>query len=117
MLLDRRRSTGAENTSGGKDLRSGLEEVLRRSGLTDHPEEFGNGIHDWRCEHPNRYGRCSYFSELIDDLIPVVKKHEAAALRRTTLSGYFGTNAQSTLLRLAEDLEKATGSEETNNPA
>lgn len=45
-----------------------IEEILRGAGLTDRPDEYGDGIHSWRCEHPDRYGRCGCFAELVDAL-------------------------------------------------
>lgn len=99
----------AANEERTVQRRTGVEGVLRGSGLTDHPEEFGDGIHSWRCEHPERYGRCVCFTELIDDLAALTRRREVEVLREVALSGYFGTNAQSTLLRLAEELQVQDG--------
>lgn len=44
------------------------EELLRGWGLSDRPWEFDSSIHSWRCEHPDRYGECSCFQELVQEL-------------------------------------------------
>lgn len=49
--------------------RSEAEKLLRGWGLTDRPEEFGDGIHSWRCEYPDRYGRCTCFEDCVRDLM------------------------------------------------
>lgn len=94
-----------DNATNTPDLRSDLDEVLRGSGISDRPETFDSDIHSWRCAHPDRYGWCSCFTELIDDLTVVVKKHKAAALREAARNDSLSVNAQSTLLLLADGLE------------
>lgn len=103
----------ADNATNAPNLRSDLDEVLRGSGISDRPETFDSDIHSWRCSHPDRYGRCSCFTELIDDLVPIVKKHEVAALRKAALNDSLSVNAQSTLLILADGLEADAA---TDNP-
>lgn len=29
----------------------------------------GGGIHNWRCEHPDRYGECGHVDEFISDIL------------------------------------------------
>lgn len=50
-----------------------IAEALLGAGLTNKPDEFDSNIHSWRCEHPDRYGRCKCFEETVADI--------AAALR------------------------------------
>lgn len=45
-----------------------LSERLRGAGLTDLPAEYDSAIHGWRCSHPDMYGPCSCFAELVADL-------------------------------------------------
>jgi hypothetical protein len=49
-------------------VKAAIETVLREWGLTDRPDLFDSSIHGWRCEHPDRYGYCTCFSELVFDL-------------------------------------------------
>lgn len=68
----------AENDAG---LAVEIERVLRENGLTDRPDKYDSSIHSWRCEHPDRYGPCDCFAELVADLtrvIPPVEGKEAA---------------------------------------
>ena len=44
------------------------EELLRGWGLSDHPVELDWGIHSWRCSYPDRYGACSCFQEIAQEL-------------------------------------------------
>lgn len=48
--------------------REQIATVLRGLGLTDEPDKYGDGIHGWRCEHPDRYGKCECFTSAVDDL-------------------------------------------------
>lgn len=48
-----------------------IEAILRAAGLTDKPGEFDSSIHSWRCEHPDRYGKCDCFQELVRELAEV----------------------------------------------
>lgn len=48
------------------DDREHIALVLRSLGLTDEPDKYSDGIHSWRCEHPDRYGKCYCFEEAID---------------------------------------------------
>lgn len=54
--------------------RAQIEAVLRGWGLTDEPDKFGDGIHSWRCEHPDRYGRCDCFTTAVDDIEKLLKE-------------------------------------------
>lgn len=47
---------------------SEIERVLRENGLTDRPDQFDSSIHSWRCEHPDRYGSCTCFADLVAEL-------------------------------------------------
>src|SRR5699024_2202558 len=71
--------TGARPMTTDDQLAEDVRGVLEGAGLTDRPEEYGDGIHGWRCEHPDRYGRCDCLSALIDDLVRLVRDCEAAA--------------------------------------
>lgn len=42
--------------------------VLRAHGLSDRPDLYDSSIHSWRCAHPDRYGPCDCFAELVSDL-------------------------------------------------
>ena len=55
------------------DERDRVAAALRELGLTDRPEEYSDGIHSWRCEHPERYGRCNCFEEAVDHILTVVR--------------------------------------------
>lgn len=48
--------------------RDQIEQVLRGWGINDKPEELGDGIHSWRCEHVATYGRCDCFEDLLEEL-------------------------------------------------
>ena len=48
--------------------RDQIEQTLRGWGLTDRPEEFDGDIHSWRCSHPDIYGRCTCFEDLLNEL-------------------------------------------------
>lgn len=50
---------------------------MRGWGLTDHPEEYGDGIHSWRCEHPDRYGRCDCFTLAVDEMMALLAGDDA----------------------------------------
>ena len=58
-----------------------VEAVLRGAGLTDKPGEFDSSIHSWRCEHPETYGPCDCFQELVRELAEVERAAAARALR------------------------------------
>lgn len=60
-----------------KQLTERIDATLRGAGLTDQPREFDSNIHSWRCEHPDRYGPCSCFQELVDDLLRAVDPDQA----------------------------------------
>lgn len=57
------------------DERDVLDRALRGLGLTDEPDKYGDGIHSWRCEHPDRYGRCECFEEAISYILSALRKH------------------------------------------
>lgn len=46
-----------------------IEAVLRGAGLSDQPGQVDSSIHSWRCEHPDRYGACTCFRELVAELV------------------------------------------------
>jgi len=50
-----------------------IAEALRGVGLSDKPDEFDSSIHSWRCEHPDRYGRCKCFEETVADLVAALR--------------------------------------------
>ena len=54
--------------------RDRAEALLRGWGITDRPWEFGDGIHSWRCEHPDRYGECKCFEECLDELVELIEE-------------------------------------------
>ena len=60
-------------------MSNNVEILLRGWGLTDSPEEFSDGIHSWRCEHPARYGRCNCFQEAVDELSELIRKEREEA--------------------------------------
>lgn len=49
-----------------EETRTRIEECLRAVGITDEPDIYGDGIHSWRCGHPDIYGKCTCFEEAID---------------------------------------------------
>ncbi len=53
--------------------REQVEAVMRGWGLTDEPEQYGDGIHGWRCEHPDRYGRCNCFADAVDEIFALLQ--------------------------------------------
>ena len=56
--------------------RDEVRDLLRGLGLTDRPEEYSDGIHGWRCEHPDRYGRCNCFEEAVDAVMKLIGGRE-----------------------------------------
>ena len=68
-----------ERMTTDDQLAEDVRGVLEGAGLTDRPEEYGDGIHGWRCEYPDRYGRCDCLPDLRDDLIHLIREREAAA--------------------------------------
>lgn len=54
------------------DLREKLTTLLMGWGLNDCPSEYSDGIHSWRCEHPDRYGPCKCFEDCIDELVELI---------------------------------------------
>lgn len=54
-------------------MRAEIERVLRENGLTDRPDLYDGNIHSWRCAHPDRYGVCACFDDLVDELLALVK--------------------------------------------
>ncbi|PMC76386.1 hypothetical protein [Brachybacterium sp. UMB0905] len=104
------------NTNLAEQVRTYLEEV----GLTDRPEEYGDGIHGWRCELPDLYGRCDCLDNVVADLVNLmeaaVKRAQAEALRDAAddpvlrLSGHSGISI--TRLRARADLIKKEAPDE-----
>lgn len=81
----------------------GIEAVLRGAGLSDRPWEYDSSIHSWRCEHPDRYGECSCFAELVADL------HEAVGRALLDYADACDENATSPLTtwrEVASDLRE-----------
>lgn len=60
-------------------MSNNVEALLRGWGLTDTPEEFSDGIHSWRCEHPARYRRCTCFQEAVSELSELIRKEREEA--------------------------------------
>lgn len=69
--------------SNEQSIRDDIAVFFRGLGLTDDPAEYGDGIHGWRCEHPDRYGQCDCFEQAVTDLLasPVIRRIQAEALR------------------------------------
>lgn len=63
--------------------RSDIRKVLEGWGLTDNPAEYGDGIHGWRCEHPDRYGRCDCFEDAVTDIMKLIYYREHRIDNRT----------------------------------
>lgn len=61
-----------------------VENILRGAGLTDEPDVFDSNIHSWRCEHPDRYGKCDCFQLLVKELAEV----ERAAAEKAWDEGF-----------------------------
>ncbi|GAA1147938.1 hypothetical protein GCM10009651_35810 [Microbacterium natoriense] len=97
-------------------IRDEIAVFFRGLGLTDKPAEFGDGIHGWRCEHPDRYGACDCFEQAITDLLasPVIRRIQAEAIRRASREFEFWLNAggptpgTAFLDRLADQIEKGS---------
>lgn len=60
-------------------MSNAIEAALRGAGLTDKPGEFDSSIHSWRCEHPETYGPCDCFQELVRELAEVERAAAARA--------------------------------------
>ena len=45
-------------------MREALSNALTENGIS----EGVDGLHGWRCAHPDRYGPCTCVAELLDDL-------------------------------------------------
>lgn len=56
-----------------------IEAVLRGAGLSDKPGEYDSDIHSWRCTHPEIYGACDCYQELVRELAEVERKAAASA--------------------------------------
>ena len=67
---------GAERVT---PTREQIAEVLRGIGLSDLPDEYDSSIHSWRCEHPETYGPCDCFQELVRELAEVERAAAAKA--------------------------------------
>jgi len=50
------------------ELRERLRVVLAENGVDEAPAT----LHSWRCEYPERYGKCDCVAELVTDLVAVV---------------------------------------------
>ena len=53
------------------ELRDRIAQVLLENGLRRvQPVLAGpDSLHSWRCEYPDRYGPCTCFDDLVDDLV------------------------------------------------
>lgn len=60
------------------DVGAAIERALRENGLSDQPDKYDSSIHSWRCEHPDRYGPCTCFAELVTDLAAGLARIEQA---------------------------------------
>lgn len=80
------------------DLRSDVERVLRENGLTDRPDQYDSSIHSWRCEHPDRYGPCTCFAELVGELTAVCTSPAGS-----TSSGALAENVRAVVRLLGGD--------------
>lgn len=69
-------------TPGGGGHTEAIERVLRENGLTDRPDQYDSNIHSWRCEHPDRYGSCDCFAELVTDLAAAAVQARAEVVAR-----------------------------------
>ena len=93
-----------------------IEAALRGAGLTDKPGEFDSTIHSWRCEHPETYGPCDCFQELVRELAEVERAAAARALEEAaqtypfTLLGVGTTwhEAQKVLCERAAEIRERT---------
>lgn len=53
--------------------RGTIEAWARGIGMSDEPEKYHSSIHSWRCEYPDRYGRCECFKEFLDGLMNLIE--------------------------------------------
>ena len=74
-------------------MSNAIEAALRGAGLTDKPGEFDSSIHSWRCEHPETYGPCDCFQELVRELAEVERAAAARALEEFADQMTTGFNA------------------------
>jgi len=58
------------------ELRERLRVVLAENGVDEAPAT----LHSWRCEYPERYGKCDCVAELVTDLVAVVAEARTEAL-------------------------------------
>lgn len=56
-------------------LRERLRVVLAENGVDEAPAT----LHSWRCEYPERYGKCDCIAELVTDLVAVVTEARTEA--------------------------------------
>ena len=67
-------------TTDATALQERIARVLEGQGLTAHPDQYDSNIHGWRCEHPDIYGPCSCFEELVAAVLPIVEAEVRAAV-------------------------------------
>jgi hypothetical protein len=60
------------DVTASDDRREKVARALRGQGLTDRPDQYDSDIHSWRCKHPDIYGPCSCFEELVDAALAAV---------------------------------------------
>ena len=53
--------------------RDQLAQLLAENGIS---ETAPDGLHSWRCEHPDRYGPCDCRDELVNDLLQWLAVHD-----------------------------------------
>ena len=58
------------------ELRERLRVVLAENGVDEGPAT----LHSWRCEYPERYGKCDCVAELVTDLVAVVAEARTEAV-------------------------------------
>nr|WP_278101134.1 hypothetical protein [Microbacterium proteolyticum] len=51
--------------------RAEVADALLSLGITNEPDKYDDGIHSWRCTHPDVYGRCTCFDEAVDEITAI----------------------------------------------
>ena len=81
-----------------------LAEALRGCGLTDDPANYDSDIHSWRCSHPDIYGPCSCFREVIEDVEAAILAHLADVLASEDVRGEVRSAVANTVCRCDDGL-------------
>lgn len=94
-----------------------LERVLRENGLTDRPDLYDSSIHSWRCEHPDRYGPCSCFRELVGEIDALIAARVRTAQADAWDEGWEAARSESGLFcsRAGGCLPTGVNERERNN--